>query len=239
VAEEERLKVQMTRLMDERVKLDATRREMEIRMTYEPKTPEYTSSTPMASPGGEAASDADRVRGAVASFNAKMLDKFGEDPESMPSPSPSPRTPRSPEYTSMYSGGGANAQRGGGGGGSERYIPQIPTGVLESYLSSRYGSAAAASQAPLSAASTAQGVMTGGGGSAAFPTMNIPVVATMPMAGMMPMGGGGGGGQATLGQATAAMAATQSAGATNQIQQVGGGSPAPNAEGVKSFTIKM
>jgi hypothetical protein len=81
--------------------------------------------------------------------------------------------------------------------------------------------------------------MTGGGGSAAFPTMNIPVVATMPMAGMMPMGGGGGGGQATLGQATAAMAATQSAGATNQIQQVGGGSPAPNAEGVKSFTIKM
>ena len=246
VAEEERLKVQMTRLMDERVKLDATRREMEIRMTYEPKTPEYTSSTPMASPGGEAASDADRVRGAVASFNAKMLDKFAENPESIPSPSP--RTPMSPEYTSLYSGGGggANAQRGGGSGasGRERYIPQIPTGVLESYLSSRYGSAAAASQAPLSTTSSAQGVMTGGGGSAAFPTMNIPVVATMPMAGMMPMGGGGGGGQATLGQATAAMAATQSAGATNQIQQVGGGngaggSSAPNAEGVKSFTIKM
>jgi hypothetical protein len=173
------------------------------------------------------------VRGAVASFNAKMLDKFAENPESIPSPSPSPRTPMSPEYTSMYSGGGgANAQRGGG---RERYIPQIPMGVLESYLSSRYGSAAA-SQAPL-LASTAQGVMTGGGGSgAAFPTMNIPVVATMPMAGMMPMGGGG---QATLGQATAAMGATQTAGGTNQLQQVGGGSPAPNAEGVKSFTIKM
>jgi len=237
VAEEERLKVQMTRLMDERVKLDATRREMENRMTYEPKTPEYTSSTPMAEAAGPA-SDADRVRGAVASFNAKMLDKFGEDVEGIPSAAPSPRTPMSPEYTSMYSGGGggANAQRGGG---RERYIPQIPRGVLESYLSSRYGSAAA-SQAPL-LASTAQGVMTGGGGSAAFPTMNIPVVATMPMAGMMPMGGGG---QATLGQATAAMGATQTTGATNQLQQVGGGngtggSPAPNAEGVKSFTIKM
>jgi hypothetical protein len=231
VAEEERLKVQMTRLMDERVKLDATRREMENRMTYEPKTPEYTSSTPMAEAAGPA-SDADRVRGAVASFNAKMLDKFAENPESIPSPSPSPRTPMSPEYTSMYSGGGgANAQRGGG---RERYIPQIPMGVLESYLSSRYGgSAAAASQAPFSATSSAQGVMTGGGG---FPTMNIPVVATMPMAGMMPMGGGG---QATLGQATAAMGATQTAGGTNQLQQVGGGSPAPNAEGVKSFTIKM
>jgi hypothetical protein len=246
VAEEERLKVQMTRLMDERVKLDATRREMEIRMTYEPKTPEYTSSTPMASPGGEAASDADRVRGAVASFNAKMLDKFGEDPESIPSPSP--RTPMSPEYTSMYSGGGGpNAQRGGG---RERYIPQIPTGVLESYLSSRYGSGAA-SHAPLSASSNAQGVMAGGNGSAALPTMNIPVVATMPMAGMLPMGGGGG--QATLGQATVAMAAPgAAAGAAAAAgapggQQLGGGnnngttggSPAPNAEGVKSFTIKM
>ena len=201
-------------------------------MTYEPKTPEYTSSTPMAEAAGPA-SDADRVRGAVASFNAKMLDKFGEDVEGIPSAAPSPRTPMSPEYTSMYSGGGggANAQMGGG---RERYIPQIPRGVLESYLSSRYGSAAA-SQAPL-LASTAQGMMTGGGGSAAFTTMNIPVVATMPMAGMMPMGGGG---QATLGQATAAMGATQTAGATNQLQQVGGGSPAPNAEGVKSFTIKM
>jgi hypothetical protein len=242
VAEEERLKVQMTRLMDERVKLDAIRREMEIRMTYEPKTPEYTSSTPMASPGGEAVSDADRVRGAVASFNAKMLDKFAENPESIPSPSPSPRTPMSPEYTSMYSGGGANAQRGGGGAsGRERYIPQIPAGVLESYLSSRYGSAAAASQAPFSATSSAQGVMTGGGGGgAAFPTMNIPVVATMPMAGMMPMSGGA---PTTLGQATAAMAGTQTAGGAT-IQQGGGGnssggSPAPNAEGVKSFTIKM
>jgi hypothetical protein len=229
VAEEERLKVQMTRLMDERVKLDAIRREMEIRMTYEPKTPEYTSSTPMASPGGaEAVSDADRVRGAVASFNAKMLDKFSENVESIPASSP--RTPSSPEYTSMYSGGGSSRA-------THRYIPQIPTGVLENYLSSRYGGASG--QAPLPSSGT---ITVGGGVGGGFSTMNIPVVATMPMAGMMPMTGG----QPTLGQATAATVQTGGYPTTTTGQQQGGnGNGATvvngqeNKDGVRSFTIKM
>jgi hypothetical protein len=234
VAEEERLKVQMTRLMDERVKLDAIRREMESRMTHEPKTPEYTSSTPLAGVGAEAESEASRVRGAVASFNEKMLDKYGDNDENIPESGGeyTPRTPRSPEYTSMYSGGGT--QRGGGGA-TNRFIPQIPTGVLESYLSSRYGQAAATS-ANASAAYTGGGggMMTGGGGMT-LPTMNIPIVATMPMAGMMPIqqqqqqtGG------APLQQQVPGTTASQAPG----LAQTAGG-VAPGADGVKTLSIKL
>jgi hypothetical protein len=79
VAEEEKLKVQLTRLMDERVKYDAIRREMEGDSNYVPMSPEYTASTPV---GGEDV--ANQVRGAVASFNAKMLDKYGENDEEIP-----------------------------------------------------------------------------------------------------------------------------------------------------------
>jgi hypothetical protein len=74
VTEEEKLKVQLTRLMDERVKFDAIRRQTEGDPDYVPMSPEYTASTPV---GGEEDA-ANEVRRAVGSFNAKMLDKYGE-----------------------------------------------------------------------------------------------------------------------------------------------------------------
>ena len=241
VAEEERLKVQMTRLMDERLKLDAIRREMESRMNYEPKTPEYTSSTPLA--GAEAAeSEASRVRGAVASFNEKMLDKYGDNDENIPESGGeyTPRTPRSPEYTSMYSGGGTGggAHSGGGaqrgGGATNRFIPQIPPAVLESYLSSRYGTAASTAVAASGASAyTGGGIMMGGGGM--MPTMNIPVVATMPMAGMMPIQQQTGG--APLQQQQQQTPGAQTPGA--QAQTGGAGAGAPGADGVKTLSIKL
>ena len=230
VAEEERLKVQMTRLMDERVKYDAIRREMEGDPDYVPQSPGYTASSPMA---GTAEEDVGRVRGAVASFNAKMLDKYGDNDENIP------ETPSSPAYSSIF-------QEGGGGGhirpnrSSNKYIPQIPTGVLESYLSSRYGAAAAAGAA-------SGGLMTGGGGvggglgglggSLGLPTMNIPVVATMPMAGMMPI-------QQQQPQAGGALLQQSQqqvggGGAAQAPAQTGGGGPTPNAEGVKTLSIKI
>jgi DNA-directed RNA polymerase II subunit RPB2 len=233
VAEEERLKVQMTRLMDERVKLDAIRREMESRMTYEPKTPEYTSSTPLAGVGAEAESEASRVRGAVASFNEKMLDKYGDNDENIPE-SGGEYAPRSPEYTSMYSGGGG----GGGqrGGATNRFIPQIPRGVLEGYLSSRYGQAAANS-ANASAAYTGGGggIMTGGGG-VSLPTMNIPIVATMPMAGMMPIQQQQQTGGTPLQQQQQQQPGTPASLAPGVAQTAGGGA---GADGVKTLSIKL
>jgi hypothetical protein len=234
VAEEERLKVQMTRLMDERVKYDAIRREMEGDPDYVPQSPGYTASSPMA---GTAEEDVSRVRGAVASFNAKMLDKYGDNDENIPeSGEYTPRTPSSPAYSSIF-------QEGGGGGGrrSNKFIPQIPTGVLESYLSSRYGAAAAAA----TAAGSAGGLMTGGsggglgglGGSLGLPTMNIPVVATMPMAGMMPIQQQPQAGGAPLQQS---QQSSGSGGAAQAAAQTGGGGgPAPNAEGVKTLSIKI
>lgn len=237
VADEERLKVQMTRLADERIKLDSVRREIERQdeaADYFPGTPGYTSSTPV---GGEE-EVAERVRGAVASFNAKMLDKYGDDDQNIPeSEGSTPRTPSTPEYSSIFEGGG---QRGGRSGTPGKFIPQIPPSIVDSYLTSRYGLSAASASASSSSvnaasASTPLGVMTGG-----MPTMNIPVVATMPMAGMMPIQqqqpqqtqtqtqqlGGGGGGQ--------------------QQQQLGGGSGSgqqpvqttqPNEQGVRTFSI--
>jgi hypothetical protein len=261
VAEEERLKVQMTRLTDERTTLNALRRDIEFSSgkeeaaaaaaaEYEPKTPGYSSSwdtSPVApGGGGGAAEDANRLRGAVASFNEKMLEKYGKDDENIPSTGASssepsePSTPRSPAYSSMFEGGG---QRGGGGGGSaSKFIPQIPTGVLESYLSSRGGAA----MNPVPSAAPFQqmggGAGTGGSnlGSMMGATMNVPVVATMPMAGMMPVqaqgGGGGGGGGQFLGQAQPAQQAQP------QASQTGGAPPAssdPNAAGVRTFSINL
>jgi hypothetical protein len=239
VAEEERLKVQMTRLMDERVKLDAIRREMESRMNYEPKTPEYTSSTPLAR--ADAESEASRVRGAVASFNEKMLDKYGDNDENIPESSGgeyTPVTPRSPEYTSMYSGGGTGGgpQRGGGAQ-TKRFIPQIPPAVLENYLSSRYGTAASTAAATsATTAYTGGGMIGGGGGGGMMPTMNIPVVATMPMAGMMPIQQQTGG---TPLQQQAPGAPTPGAQAPGAQAQTGGGGVTTGTDGVKTFSIKL
>ena len=96
------------------------------------------------------------------------------------------------------------------------------------------------------------GMMTGGGGSGvglgSLPTMNIPVVATMPMAGMMPVQQGpvaaaaaAAAGAQLGGQPAAAVAAQQGG------QQLGGGGSGqgqqqtnePNAQGVKTFSIRM
>ena len=230
VAEEERLKVQMTRLMDERVKYDAIRREMEGDPDYVPESPGYTASSPMA---GSAEEDVSRVRGAVASFNAKMLDKYGDNDENIPESGEStPIAPSSPGYTSIF-------QEGGGGGGgrmiSNKFIPQIPTGVLESYLSSRYGAAAATTAAT---ATTGGGLMTGGGvatgGGLGIPTMNIPVVATMPMAGMMPIQQ-----QQQPQTGGAVLQEMPGGGGAAQAPAQTGGGPAPNAEGVKTLSIKI
>jgi hypothetical protein len=180
---------------------------------------------------------ADEVRRAVGTFNAKMLEKYGENDENIPeSEGFSPRTPTSPAYSSMYEGGsGRGGQRGG------KFIPQIPSAVLENYLNSKYG--ITETTAPMS------GLMTGGGGSGvglgSIPTMNIPVVATMPMAGMMPIQSSAqqvaAAGQ--QGPAASGAAATVQQGQQQQ-QQLGGGSTGqqtnePNAQGVKTFSIRM
>ena len=243
VAEEERLKVQMSRLMDERVKLDAIRREMEGDPDYVPQSPGYTSSWPTDEEEG-AEEGASRVRGAVASFNAKMLDKYGDNDENLPETGGdySPRAPSSPAYSSIFQEGGSRPRSRVPG--ANKFIPQIPTGVLESYLSSRYGVAASSSSggrsSSSSSSSSGSGVMTGGGGGGGggqvgqmnIPTMNIPVVATMPMAGMMPIQQ-----QPQVGAATAAQgngqAQTGGAGAG-----VGAG-VAPGADGVKTLSIKL
>ena len=74
--------------------------------------------------------------------------------------------------------------------------------------------------------------------------MNIPVVATMPMAGMMPLQQQSGGQQqqgsavtgSNVGAATAASVGQQPL----QGQTGGGaGNNEPNAQGVKSFSIKL
>jgi hypothetical protein len=246
VAEEERLKVQLERLVDERVKLDSIRRQMEGESDYvptspgfaegAPRTPDYTSSTPV----GEE-DDAQRVRSAVSSFNAKMLDKYGDDYENIPE---SPvYEPSSPKYTSMFEGSDqeGGGQRGGQRGGHGKFIPQIPTTVLDSYLNSRYGTSGSAG-GMAAASTTGPGIMTGGGGGGiGFPTMNIPVVATMPMAGMMPLQQQQGGGGNPLQPQQPGMQPGQQSGQNTAAQsgtQVGGGNE-PNAQGVKTFSIKL
>jgi hypothetical protein len=127
ITEEEQLKVQLTRLADERAKLDTTRREMEREAATSilPMTPEFTGSS---TPAGEV--DADQVRGAVASFNAKMLEKYGDNDQEIPN---------SPRYSSIFEGGSGQRGGGGSGGSGGKFIPQIPVSVLDNYLTSKYG----------------------------------------------------------------------------------------------------
>jgi hypothetical protein len=75
--------------------------------------------------------------------------------------------------------------------------------------------------------------------------MNIPVVATMPMAGMMPIQQQSGGSQS---QQSGSGLATGMSGQQQQQQQAsgqtgggtnGGASGEPNAQGVKTFSIKI
>jgi hypothetical protein len=235
VADEERLKVQMERLTDERTRLDAIRREME--REYVPTSPVYTSSMPTPPGTGQSADEeAEQVRRAVGSFNAKMLEKYGENDENIPeSEGNSPRTPSSPAYTSMFEGG-ARQQRGGGG----KFVPQIPPSVLDNYLNSKYGVSPKHTTVGISdAQSPAMGMMMGGA-AGGLPMMNIPVVATMPMAGMMPVqpqqGGGGVGGAVATGTQPTAQQTQQ---VTNGEQSGGAGSGEPNAQGVRTFSIKL
>jgi hypothetical protein len=73
-----------------------------------------------------------------------------------------------------------------------------------------------------------------------FPTMNIPVVATMPMTGMMPIQqiGSGGAGQAQAPPQGQNPAQGQGQGPA-QVGGGNGGGPEPNAQGVKTFSIKL
>jgi len=248
VAHEEKLKVQLARLADERTKLDSLRREMKReeeerqRQEYEPpSSPQYSSIfTPEGSPDEQ---QAEEVRRAVGSFNAKMLEKYGDNDENIPeSDGFSPRTPSSPAYSSIFEGGssGSGSQRGGSGG---KFIPQIPTSVLDHYLNSKYGvSSKHTTNVNMS------GMMMGGGGDAVavggLPTMNIPVVATMPMAGMMPVQtqGGGGGGGVAVGTNGLQQQQQQQGGQPSSNVQTSGTSQQtnePNAQGVKTFSIKL
>ena len=247
VAEEERLKVQLERLADELTELNSVRREMKVDVEreekrnreYFPTSPQYSSSMP--TPPGSADEQADQVRGAVASFNARMLEKYGENDENIPeSDGYSPRTPTSPAYSSIFQEGGQRAQRGGRAG---KFIPQIPTSVLENYLNSKYG---VSSKNTISETiTTGSGIMTGGmaAGSGGLPTMNIPVVATMPMAGMMPIQQQQtGGSQSQQTSSSIATTGPQQA-TTGQSGGASGGSAAANgeanAQGVKTFSIKI
>ena len=166
-----------------------------------------------------------------------MLDKYGDNDENIPESGGdySPRAPSSPAYSSIFQEGGSRPRSRVPG--ANKFIPQIPMGVLEGYLSSRYGVAASSSSG-----GSGSGVMTGGGGGQvgggqvgqmSIPTMNIPVVATMPMAGMMPIQQ-----QPQVGAATAAQG--------NGPAQTGGGlgvgagaGAAPGADGVKTLSIKL
>jgi len=249
VAEEERLKVQLTRLMDERAKYDAISREMtrEAEMEeqrnrkYIPTSPQYSSSLP--TPPGSADEQADQVRGAVASFNARMLERYGENDENIPeSDGYSPRTPTSPAYSSIFQEGGQRTQRGGRAG---KFIPQIPASVVENYLNSKYGVSPKNMSSHVSdtANQSISGIMSGGMASG-LPTMNIPVVATMPMAGMMPIQQQSTGIQS---QQSVSGVAPGTSGQQQQQQalgQTGGGANGTtnsqsNAQGVKTFSIKI
>jgi DNA-directed RNA polymerase II subunit RPB2 len=249
IAEEERLKVQLTRLADERANLDSLRREMKReeerqRQEYEPpSSPQYSSIfTPEGSPDEQ---QAEEVRRAVGSFNAKMLEKYGDNDENIPeSDGFSPRTPSSPAYSSIFEGGGSGRQRGGGG----KFIPQIPTSVLDHYLNSKYGvspkhttninmSEMMTGGSALQGAGVATGIVGG------LPTMNIPVVATMPMAGMMPVQAqqtarGGSIGSGSSGVTTANEQQTTN-GQTGGTGGTGANNGEPNAQGVKTFSIKL
>jgi hypothetical protein len=92
---------------------------------------------------------------------------------------------------------------------------------------------------------TGSGIMTGGmaAGSGGLPTMNIPVVATMPMAGMMPIQQQQtGGSQSQQTSSSIATTGPQQA-TTGQSGGASGGSAAANgeanAQGVKTFSIKI
>jgi DNA-directed RNA polymerase beta subunit len=192
VAEEEQLKVQLTRLTDERTTLNEARRQIEQEIedrkqameAYVPSSPMYTASSPRENEEQE-------LRSAVSSFNAKMIENAGNSPDDISvSGNSEPRTPSSPGYSSIWQDGGSK---------TNRFIPQIPLGVLDGYLNSKRSHAQG-----MNSNIGGQQIQNIGGGNmnmnmnmnnnAAVPTMNVPLVATMPMTMNMPIMSGGGGG---------------------------------------------
>ena len=195
VAEEEQLKVQLTRLTDERTTLNEARRQIEQEIedrkqameAYVPSSPMYTASSPRENEEQE-------LRSAVSSFNAKMIENAGNSPDDISvSDSSEPRTPSSPGYSSIWQDGGSK---------TNRFIPQIPLGVLDGYLNSKRSHAQGMNSNMYTGGG--QQIQNIGGGNmnmnmnmnnnAAVPTMNVPLVATMPMTMNMPIMSGGGGG---------------------------------------------
>jgi hypothetical protein len=263
VAQEEQFKVQLTRLTGEREKLEMTRREIDAEFERNRvaemnarEEAERGMSSPMYSSimsprfgtegaGAGAGADDETLRGAVMSFNAKMLDKYGSSPEDIPSTdsgNQTPRTPGSPAYSSSFQYGGGGGGGGSSSGGTSRFIPQIPMGVLDGYLNARQGKRAGAGGGGVGGGVPGmQQMQMGGAGAMMAPTMNVPLIATMPMTMPMSMpmaapmaapvaapsastaatGGGGGGG---------------GGGGTNQSSNP---STQPNAEGVKTLSIKI
>ena len=260
VAQEEQLKVQLTRLTGEREKLEMTRREIDAEFERNRvaemnareqaemgmSSPMYSSIiSPRSGAGagaGAGGADDETLRGAVMSFNAKMLDKYGSSPEDIPSTesgNQSPRTPGTPAYSSSF-------QYGGSSGGTSRFIPQIPMGVLESYLNSRQGKHGGAAGGIVGGGGGGGGgsgfpgmqqMQMGGAGAMMAPTMNVPLIATMPMT--MPMTMQQMAAPMQMAAPAASTVATGGSGGNNSANQANNPSTQPNAEGVKTLSIKI
>ena len=261
VAQEEQLKVQLTRLTGEREKLEMTRREIDAEFERNRvaemnareqaemgmSSPMYSSIiSPRSGAGagaGAGGADDETLRGAVMSFNAKMLDKYGSSPEDIPSTesgNQSPRTPGTPAYSSSF-------QYGGSSGGTSRFIPQIPMGVLESYLNSRQGKHGGAAGGIVGGGGGGSGggggfpgmqqMQMGGAGAMMAPTMNVPLIATMPMT--MPMTMQQMAAPMQMAAPAASTVATGGSGGNNSANQANNPSTQPNAEGVKTLSIKI
>jgi hypothetical protein len=203
----------------------------------------YSSIPPKFGSAGAGGADDETLRGAVLSFNAKMHDKYGSSPEEIPSTdyeNTTPRTPGSPAYSSILQEGGGSRS----GSGTSRFIPQIPMGVLDSYLNSRNGKRGGAGAGSGSGFPGMQQMQMGGAGAMMAPTMNVPLIATMPMTMPMQM-------PMPMPMQIAAPAANTVATGGNGGNMAGGGggtaganqtnnpSTQPNAEGVKTLSIKI
>lgn len=256
LADEERLKVQLTRLSDERNTLNDTRRQIEEdmeRITRELESVDYSISSPKYSSSDSPRGSEDQLRNAVTSFNAKMIEQYANSPEDIPvsdkaQDSSTPRSPSAdrpyPEYSSIFEGGSS-----GGGGGqmnkTNRFIPQIPISVLNHYLSSKNNKSGATN-------------MYGGGGSLPMQpmmqqmmqpmmqpmqpmmqpmqSMNVPVVATMPMTMNMPMQQGGANSVASQGNGNGTNSANSNPNITNNANSAANNE---NSNGVRTFSIKL
>ena len=207
-------------------------------------SPKYTGTGESPTAGSE-----DTLRRAVESFNSKMLDEYAKSPENFPTTSPSDNTPSSPKYGSIWDGGGGSAS----GSRTNRFIPQIPLSILENHISDKYGnnssamgSGARAFQMQMGGGQYMNPSMQNGGQMQmqmpmmAAPTMNVPLIATMPMTTMIqnPLSSA----NMTGGNAAAfnSSGANNVSGGVTTTNQTGTSSNnEPNAAGVKTLSIKI